>query len=578
MIRAILLITLGLMFAAFTTPAQTRQQAFEMNERLGRGINMGNSFEAPTETAWGNPWRPSYFKMISNLGFSHVRVPIRWETTERSMTSSPYTISTAFLDRIREVVDSALRYKLHIIINMHHHDTLFKDPAGQRERFLSQWYQIADHFRNYPDSLLFEVLNEPHGNLTPLMWNDYFADALAEIRKTNPTRMVLIGVADYGGLGGISKLELPEDDNIILTVHYYNPFPFTHQGAEWVNGSSAWLGTEWRDTQADRESVASEFSYALQFSETNGIPIHVGEFGAYSKADMDSRKRWTTFLARWFEARNLSWAYWEFSAGFGIYDPATQQYATELTDALLHNEIPEPTPVFATPVYTSNFSGGVDGWWLNQQGGASGSLSASGGKLTVAIASVGTAEWHLQLVKNNIPLEEGKLYRLTFTAQAQSARSITFYAGKASSPWNAYSGYNGVGIGTQEATYTFTFTMTSTTDPAARLVFDLGTNTAAISISGVKVEELTFSSTSVHQEATKQKPFVYPNPASAYCWVEGAGRYDTADLFDLTGKCRATFKITGNTTRIDVAQIPGGMYILSLGGNGDSVKIKVIKQ
>ncbi len=564
---------------------QNREHAFGIAERLGRGINIGNAFEAPAEDEWGNPWNASYFKMIAEKGFTHVRVPIRWETAERSMSSPPYTITPEFLHRIEEVVDSALRYKLHVIINMHHHEALYNDPAGQKERFLSQWYQIADHFRSYPDSLLFEVLNEPHGNLSPSLWNEYFSDALAEIRTTNASRVVVMGIAEYGGLSAVPQIELPPDDNIILSVHYYNPFSFTHQGAEWVENSDPWLGTEWLDTEADRQAVQSEFNYALQFSANHDVPLHIGEFGAYNKADIESRERWTTFLARWFEEKNLSWAYWEFSAGFGIYNPATQQFNSRLVNALLHNELGEPTPVFTIPVYTSNFSSGTDGWILQKQGTADGTAAASGGSLTITIVNGGTESWHVQLVKSNIKLEQDKQYRVSFTADATADRSISAYAGKASSPWDAYSGYNGVGITSMPTTYSFTFAMTSTTDPAARLVFDLGTPSGNVHISEVKVEEITFVDPTPDPEpitsvspGDNEEVIVYPNPVSSWLWIDSVGNFETATIFDLSGRAVAHLDITKGDRRFDISRLPPGLYLLTLSGNRERVHRKLIKR
>jgi endoglucanase len=93
-----------------------RAAAFEMNGRLGRGINIGNTFEAPSETAWGNPWNPEYCRIISELGFSHIRIPVRWETAERSLAEPPYTIQPVFLERIRSVIDTALSHNLHVIL------------------------------------------------------------------------------------------------------------------------------------------------------------------------------------------------------------------------------------------------------------------------------------------------------------------------------------------------------------------------------------------------------------------------------------------------------------------------------
>lgn len=579
MFRIKLLVVLIFVFESPTSIAQNRLPAFEMNERLGRGINMGNSFEAPTETAWGNPWIAEYFRIISELGFNHVRLPVRWEPADRNMEHAPYTINPVFLDRIRQVVEAARRYKLHLIVNMHHHDALYKNPTTQKERFLSQWYQIGNYFKDYSDSLLFEVLNEPHGNMTPTMWNAYFAEALAEIRKTNPTRTVLMGVADYGGLGGISKLKLPNDEYIILSPHYYNPFNFTHQGAEWVNGADAWLGTEWLDTEAERESVASEFNYALHFSKTNHIPIHVGEFGAYSKADIASRERWTTFLARWFEENNFSWAYWEFSAGFGIYNPANQQYFTYLVNALLHHKMPEPIPVVATPVYASDFSSGSNGWSLTQQGDASGNLSASSGKLHVSISTGGAELWHLQLVRNNLLFEKDKLYRISFTGEAQADRSLNFYAGKATSPWNSYGSISTINIASTAATCTFTFTMTNPTDPAARLVFDLGRDATSVTISNVKVEKLSLPVvTSTRVEDSQRKFGVYPNPVSSSLTIENLENYHSVELFDMTWRPIQIFDIPAGATSISFDEIPPGVYVLSLKGKGTPDKIRIIKE
>ena len=558
--------------------AQNRLAAFEMNTRLGRGVNMGNSFEAPTETAWGNPWKPEYFKIMADLGFSHVRLPIRWEPAERSSDVPPYIINPIFLNRIKTVVDEALKNKLHIIINMHHHEALYADPAGQRDRFLSQWGQIATFFKDYPDSLLFEVLNEPHGNMTADLWNQYFADALAEIRKTNPTRVVLMGIANYGGLSGLPQLVLPDDEYIIVSPHYYNPFSFTHQGAEWVDGADAWLGTKWDDTEADRDNITNEFSYAIEFSKNQHVPIHVGEFGSYSKADIDSRSKWTTYLSRWFEEQGFSWAYWEFSAGFGIYNPDTKELNTPLVDALFNNEMPDPTPVFYTPLYTSDFSAGKDGWALSVQNGAAGSMSANNNKLEINLSSGGTEGWHAQLVKNGFALENGVMYRISFAGSSSGSRNVNFYAGKASDPWTAYSGYNSVSLSTKEQTYRYTFTMMSPSDPAARLVFDLGKSAENVTISWVKIEKVSFVITGLNKQPDNRQVQYYPNPVTTELHIPHLQQYKSISIADLNGRKVQHWQVRPGVNALNMQSLPAGIYVVSLTGVGLNDRFTVIRQ
>jgi endoglucanase len=558
--------------------AQDPATAFEMNERLGRGINMGNAFEAPTESAWGNPWQPNYFRIMAELGFSHVRIPIRWTTPARSSETPPYTITQTFMNRIQQVVDTALKYNLHPIINMHHHEALFEDPDGQKDRFLAQWEQIADFFKDYPDSLVFEVLNEPHNNLTPEKWNDFFAEALGIIRESNPTRVVLLGTAEYGGLAGVRHLQIPDDPYIILSVHYYNPFEFTHQGASWVgDGSTAWLGTKWYDTEAERQTIINEFSYTKQFAGEHNLPVHVGEFGAYSNADMDSRVRWTTFLARWFEEQGFSWAYWEFSAGFGIYNPQAGHFHQPLVDALLHNPMPEPTAIVSTPVFEQDFQQSTAGWNVTSGGTGQATMAADQGNLVVNITNGGTEGWHVQLSKQGILLEQGSMYKVTFRGKAlESQRHLTSYLGRSSDPWNAYSGYNLIAVSAQEQEYSYTFIMTNNTDANARLVFDLGMSFVGFSLSYVAVEKLTMVTSS--GEIRSQEIKVYPNPAKDTLRVENITGYDSLYIYDLWGKRLQTHKISGTDLEMNMEGLPSGLYMVTLENGNDHSTFKIIKK
>ncbi len=567
-------------FFVFLVNAQT---AHEINEKLGRGINYGNMLEAPSETAWGNPWQSAYPEIIADLGFNHVRIPIRWEPTSRSMSSAPYTIEPNFLSRVQEVIDETLENKLLAVINMHHHEALFEDPDGEKDRFLAQWEQISTHFKDYPDSLVFEILNEPHGNLTPEKWNEFILDALAVIRVKNPTRAVVIGTPNWGGLGGLPLLELPDDDHIILTIHYYNPFQFTHQGAEWVEGDAdAWLGTEWKDTDIERDVVESEFAGLRTLSEEQGIPIHIGEFGAFSTADDVSRSKWTTFLARYFEEQGWSWAYWEFSAGFGIYNPDTETYNDDLVNALLINEMPEPLTFERTLLYQSDFTSTMDGWSLNVNNtdGASGQLIQGDNSLQVNIGEIGSQSWHIQLSRNGFSLETGKKYSFTYTGTATSSRNVYAYMGKGSPNWDQYGGASAT-LTETEGTFSGVFDMVAS-DPNARMVFDLGGSTENVTISDVRVEELDLIIPDGEEDMIlslkKEKEIqIFPNPLKSYIQINNTYGFNQLTMFNIVGQKMLYKQLNPGNNLIDIKHLSPGIYFVSFFEGRKGQTLKVIK-
>jgi endoglucanase len=302
---------------------------------LGHGINFGNYLEAPREGAWGGVLQEQDFATVKQAGFATVRVPIRWSS--HLVPNDPnFTIDPAFLARIDWVVTEAQKYGLNAILDYHNDDALMKDPDGQADRYLATWKQIATHFKDAPPSILFELLNEPNGKLDAPHWNALLARALAIVRVDNPHRAVVIGPVHWNTISDLKNLVLPQDDHdIIATVHFYNPMKFTHQGASWIQGADQWRNVTWQGTPAETQPIVAAFDQASAWGQAHHRPLFLGEFGAYSTGDMDSRARWIAFVARTAEAHGISWAYWEYSAGFGAYDPVAHQWREPILKALL---------------------------------------------------------------------------------------------------------------------------------------------------------------------------------------------------------------------------------------------------
>jgi endoglucanase len=198
----------------------------EVNRRLGRGISFGNALDA----AAGGPefgLRERYFDEVRKAGFSTVRLPVRWSA--HAGQAPPQAISRALFGRVDWAVSQALRRDLNVVLNVHHYHELNDAPHEHRARFLALWTQIAAHYARWSRRLHFELLNEPHGAMTPQVWNDLLPTALAAVRRRDADRLVIIGPARMNDSGALPELTLPADDLLAVTIHYYAPFEFTHQ-------------------------------------------------------------------------------------------------------------------------------------------------------------------------------------------------------------------------------------------------------------------------------------------------------------------------------------------------------------
>ena len=272
-----------------------------------------------------------HLQLIHEAGFQTVRVNLQ----SFGHMDAQNRLDPAWLKTLGWVVKNALANRLTVILDEHDYTYCGDHGDACRTKLLAFWQQVAEMYKDAPPSVVFEILNEPNGQITLDGWNALLKESLALIRKTNPTRNVVIGPALWNNIHALDKLELPEDDrHIIVTVHYYMPMTFTHQGAPWNKETAHLSGITW-GTDAEKQRVADDFAGAQQWSKAHNRPILLGEFGAYDKAPLESRVLYTSWLARTAESLGWAWTYWQFDSDFIVWDMAQDGWFEPIRKALI---------------------------------------------------------------------------------------------------------------------------------------------------------------------------------------------------------------------------------------------------
>ncbi len=341
---------------AYGNPPGASAAATSMASRLAPGINLGNILEAPTDGLWGIPYDKiaTLSPVAWNMGFKSVRLPVRW--SNHAGLTEPYTIDAAFMTRVKDAVQLLNNQGFIVVMDMHHYRELDGDgldpgeiaasSADHKARMVRMWKQIAEQFKDFSnDKLVFEVYNEPHKNLqignagsVNDPWNALLARAMGQIRATNPNRIVVVGPTGYNNAYNLQYLQLPNDANMIVTIHQYEPFGFTHQGAPWISPIRPTGQT--CCTVAQQTQITTILNVASTWAAQKKYPIYVGEFGAYSNKDYSTtmttqRVNFNNYMRSEMTRLNFSWAYWEMAADFGVYDLSAQSTRTALLKSLI---------------------------------------------------------------------------------------------------------------------------------------------------------------------------------------------------------------------------------------------------
>lgn len=323
---------ISVLFCIITFQINAQPTAIEVNKAMGRGINLGNTLEPPTEGGWNNgPVQEYYFDDYKAAGFTSVRVPVRWDN--HTSKTAPYNVSDEWMDRIEQIIDWGLERDLYIVMNTHHDDWIKTgyNQQSNRDRFDSIWSQIAVRFQNKSEKLLFEMINEPNG-LTLDNVNELNARVLAIIRKTNPTRIVLFSGHKWANSDELIAAKVPNDPYLIGYFHSYDPWSFAGEA------NDTW------GTTSDRNALKSKFDKVQDWSEKNNVPVSINEFGAIIQFrdgsdirinDYNSRMRHYAAYVEEALNHNFSFNAWDDGGNFGIYQRASRKW-NDVKDILIH--------------------------------------------------------------------------------------------------------------------------------------------------------------------------------------------------------------------------------------------------
>ena len=241
---------------------------------MGVGWNVGNSLDSANtgredhmkaEVAWGNPIVvQKLIQHIKSEGFKTIRVPVSYLD---HMEEDGLTIKTEWLDRVQQVVDWCVEEDLFIIINIHHEgDWLLnasKDYDGVMKRYTSIWNQIAERFSGYNKKLIFESMNEigfddlgtKKGCELISKINTEFVELIRQSGGYNDKRYLLLaGYWTDIDRTCTAEFTVPEDDRIMVSVHYYSPADFAIADA-----ATSWGYRKTWGTDADLKYLKGQF-------------------------------------------------------------------------------------------------------------------------------------------------------------------------------------------------------------------------------------------------------------------------------------------------------------------------------
>ncbi len=347
-------------FLLFSITTNLFAQKKAVQPPFTKGVNMTGWFEI-WEKGIPNLNKYSYedFLNLKELGVDVVRLPVHFYMMMDDQTGEVEEIVWDYLD---QVCDWAEELEIYLIIDNHSFNS-GKYPSAKvvKKHLETVWPQIAERYKDRSEYILYEILNEPQ--ISQESWAKIQKYILSLIREYDTKHTVVVTGAEWGGRDAMIKLKPLDDDNLIYSFHYYDPFYFSHQGASWCSAEiealhdipfpydknrmpalegaakGSYLEQALRtDYQRDatEKTMRANLQNAVDFSIKYEVPVFVGEFGIYSKeAPYEDRITWFKTVGKFFQELGLSYTIWGYDDGFSFFRKGNLEYPYGLDSEIL---------------------------------------------------------------------------------------------------------------------------------------------------------------------------------------------------------------------------------------------------
>jgi endoglucanase len=350
---------------------------------FNRGVNLTGWFQANSP---GQIQFTKYGKQdlvnIKSLGCDVIRLPINLHSM---ISGSPdYILDRLFVSFLDSVVNWAEQINIYLILDNHSFDPNDNTSPTVGTILTKVWTQMAQHYKDRSDYIIYEILNEPHG-IAASTWGTIQGQVINAIRLVDTKHTIMVGGVNFNTYTELQNIPVYSDQNLIYTFHFYDPFMFTHQGATWVSPSmqplsgvpfpfnatempacpaslkGTWIesGLNNYPTQGNVSYVKSLIDIAVSFKNSRNVKVFCGEYGVYiQNSDPADRVYWYGVVRQYLEEKGIPWTTWDYQGGFGLYNKGSNQLFdndlnTTLLGALGFN-IPPQTPFVIKPE-TSGF-------------------------------------------------------------------------------------------------------------------------------------------------------------------------------------------------------------------------------